>query len=94
MFSFFDSEVKLSYLQAFQVFPSIVPSLHHDDRDVTPREGGQLLVQVMGCLRNLSVNKRHLSAFWAANVVPVVMESVGRLVRHAELMLNISRLLA
>ena len=60
---------------------------------ISPRHAGQLMVQIVAILRNLSLSKRHLQPFWLTDVVSAMMSSCSKLIRHSELMINVARLL-
>ncbi|KAF0687373.1 Aste57867_20896 [Aphanomyces stellatus] len=54
----------------------------------------QMLVQVTAILRNLSVHRQCLKQFWAADAVQALCDLLPRFPTHAELVLNVSRVLS
>lgn len=57
-------------------------------------KSAQLLVQITATLRNLALSKKLLKPFWDADVVPGLCALLGTLKMHAELCLNVARILA
>lgn len=58
------------------------------------QQAAQLLVQVTGCLRNLCLSKRHFKPFWDSGAVDALLGLLPVFTRHAELMLNVTRILS
>ncbi|KAK3249599.1 hypothetical protein CYMTET_40976 [Cymbomonas tetramitiformis] len=54
----------------------------------------QLAVQVTGILRNLAVYAGHAEQFMKADAIAALTSTIGRFVRHEELMLNVTRILS